>query len=130
MAPDTEQKDAIACAAAALSRAWGKQVLIDNVSALSDDERRNLILRATAHGDGAPPRSVIVKATRGKNYAPATDRAFESGLVSALPARGTARCFSPAMPAADWWCWKTSGPVSAVWSVPCSTARPTGPGTP
>ena len=81
MAPDTEQKDAIACAAAALSRAWGKQVLIDNVSALSDDERRNLILRATAHGDGAPPRSVIVKATRGKNYAPATDRAFESGLV-------------------------------------------------
>ena len=44
-----------------------------DVTPLGNDERRNLVLRATT-----PSRSIIVKATRDETYAP---RDFEHGLI-------------------------------------------------
>lgn len=77
-----EQKRVLAGAAAALSRAMGTSVWLRDVAALSDDQRRNLILRATLAVEGASPRSVIIKATRADNYDPAATDAFaQSGLI-------------------------------------------------
>jgi hypothetical protein len=77
-----EQKRVTECAAAALSRSWQASVLLADVTALSDENRRNIILRATALRDGAPPRSVIVKATRAAGFDALAANAFaESGLV-------------------------------------------------
>ncbi len=44
--------------------------------ALSNDERRNLVLRAFT-----PSRSIIIKVTRDRSYRPRVAEAFESGLV-------------------------------------------------
>ena len=80
--PSKEQERAVTCAAAALAHAWGTAVSLSDVTALSDDKRRNLILRASAVRDGMPPRSVILKATRASDFNPAAANAFEaSGLV-------------------------------------------------
>ena len=80
--PSKEQERAVTCAAAALSRAWDAAVSLTDITALSDDKRRNLILRASAVRDGMPPRSVILKATRASDFNPAAANAFEaSGLV-------------------------------------------------
>jgi hypothetical protein len=77
-----EQKRLTECAAAALSRSWQASVLLADVTALSDENRRNLILRATALRDGTPPRSVIIKATRAAGFDAMAANAFaESGLV-------------------------------------------------
>ncbi len=65
---DTEQQRAVAAAERVLG------VPLQHVTALSGDDRRNLILRASS-----PSRSVIVKATRDKNYRPQDAGAFESG---------------------------------------------------
>jgi hypothetical protein len=46
-----EQKRLTECAAAALSRSWQASVLLADVTALSDENRRDLILRATALRD-------------------------------------------------------------------------------
>ena len=67
---NAEQQRAIA----ATERALG--VPLQRVTALSADDRRNLILRAST-----PSRSVIIKATRDKDYRPQAAGAFESGLV-------------------------------------------------
>ena len=72
---------AIDSATRALSRAWGSNVSLQDVVALSKEERRNLILRATATVATAPARSVIIKATRADNYDGNAINAFESGLV-------------------------------------------------
>ena len=67
---NAEQQRAIATAEQVLG------VPLQHATALSGDDRRNLILRASA-----PLRSVIIKATRDKNYRPQDAKAFEAGLV-------------------------------------------------
>lgn len=49
---------------AALSQSWYVPVSLVDAAALSDEDRRNVILRATAVGNGLPPQSVISPATR------------------------------------------------------------------
>lgn len=49
---------------------------LQQVTGLSGDDRRNLVLRASA-----PSRSVIIKVTRDKGYKPQDAGAFEAGLV-------------------------------------------------
>lgn len=74
--------DVIDCASAALARAWGCDVRLDNVRSLSDPNRRNLVVRAVASRAGGASRPVIVKATRSSNYDPACEKPLEaSGLV-------------------------------------------------
>jgi hypothetical protein len=74
--------DAVTAAQAALSRRAGNPVAIEHSSALSGDERRNLIVRAFAtHADGES-QPIIIKATRAATHDPAAADAFEtSGLV-------------------------------------------------
>jgi aminoglycoside/choline kinase family phosphotransferase len=73
--------NAITAAQAALSRN-GSPVTIEHPNALSNDERRNLIVRASAaHADGRS-QPIVIKATRSAAYDPAAPDAFEtSGLV-------------------------------------------------
>jgi aminoglycoside/choline kinase family phosphotransferase len=74
--------DATLAAAEALSRAAGTRVVIDDVRNLGDDQRRNVILRASATDADGASRSIIIKATRAANYDPAAENAYEtSGLV-------------------------------------------------
>lgn len=77
----SEQQDALEVAAAALSDKWGHSVVLDNVQAISNEERRNLILRAVATGQDFPDRPIIIKATRDKGYDPTSPAVFESGLA-------------------------------------------------
>lgn len=65
-----EQQRAVAAAEHALGLPLGDAAL------LSADDRRNLILRAST-----PSGSVIIKATRDKDYRPLDADAFDSGLV-------------------------------------------------
>jgi len=77
-----EQQRVIASATTALTRRTEAAISLIDVVALSDDQRRNLILRATALSNDAPPRSVIIKATRAKDYDATSVDSFErSGLV-------------------------------------------------
>lgn len=77
-----EQRRAAETAAAVLSQRWQARVSLGSVTALGDASRRNLVLRALASREGAPPRSVIVKATRDKAFDPQAADLFEtSGLA-------------------------------------------------
>ena len=77
-----EQRRAAETAAAVLSQRWRTPVSLGGVTALGDADRRNLVLRALAARDGAPPQSVIVKATRDATFDPAAADLFEtSGLA-------------------------------------------------
>jgi len=77
-----ELQRAVEGAAAALARSSGVPVQLVDVVSLADDERRNLILRATAIRPDAAAQSVILKATRAADHDPAALDAFEkSGLV-------------------------------------------------
>ena len=74
--------DAITVASAALSRAWGERVTIDETQNLGNEERRNLILRARIARGVMAPQSVIIKATRAVSYrADAADAYATSGFV-------------------------------------------------
>jgi hypothetical protein len=74
--------DVLARAAGALSRESGRRTRLDEVQPLSDEERRNLIVRATARDSDGNAMSVIVKATRAPDYDPtAQDALRASGLV-------------------------------------------------
>lgn len=77
----SEQQDALEAGAAALSQAWGQAVVLHDVQAISDEKRRNLILRAIAKGRDLPDRPVILKATRDKDYDAASPAGFDSGLA-------------------------------------------------
>jgi Phosphotransferase enzyme family len=79
---DLDRDDVVAAAAAALATATGAPVRIQAVEALSDAQRRNLILRGKAIRDGHHEQSVIIKATRSASYDSGAETAFEdSGLV-------------------------------------------------
>jgi hypothetical protein len=74
--------ETIARAAAALSRATGCGVTLEDIQFLSGAERRNLVARAVARDDEGSARSVIVKATRSSDYDPGAEDALQaSGLV-------------------------------------------------
>ena len=74
--------DAVRAAELALSRLPGGAVAIDDVRDLGGDQRRNLILRASATGAGGFARSIIIKATRAAGRDAAAENAYEtSGLV-------------------------------------------------
>jgi hypothetical protein len=74
--------DVLARAAAALSRESGRRTWLDEVRPLSDEERRNLIVRATARDSDGNAKPVIVKATRAADYDPTAEDALRaSGLV-------------------------------------------------
>jgi hypothetical protein len=66
--------DAVRAAEAALARATGRPVAIGEVQQVSADDRRNLILRASAVAHDASAEAVIIKATR----APGTDAAVSN----------------------------------------------------
>jgi aminoglycoside/choline kinase family phosphotransferase len=74
--------DAVRAAEAALSRTAGTAVVIDAVRDLGDDQRRNLILRASATDPDGASRSVIIKATRAADFDATAETAYvTSGLV-------------------------------------------------
>jgi hypothetical protein len=77
-----ELHDVLDAAAEALSRATGAACRLHDAELLSNEQRRNVIVRARATRDGGPSQSVIVKATRSADYDPRSPAAFEdSGLI-------------------------------------------------
>jgi hypothetical protein len=74
--------DAVRAAEAALSRTAGGAVVIDAVRDFGGEQRRNLILRASATGPDGVTRPVIIKATRAAGYDATAETAYQtSGLV-------------------------------------------------
>lgn len=69
--------DAVRAAEAALSRAAGHAVIVQQARALGDATRRNLVLRASAVAPDGAVRPVIVKASRAQGYDAAAADAFE-----------------------------------------------------
>jgi hypothetical protein len=105
---DLDREDVVRTAEAALAKAMGAGVHIDDVEMLSDAERRNLILRGKVVRDDGKDRSAIIKATRATTYDPMAEDAFkESGLIrewaatAFLSARAPTRGHSPALLAGD-----------------------------
>lgn len=105
---DLDERRVVATAEAALTRAMGEGVRIADVEALSDAQRRNLILRGTAVAGGGAGRSVIIKATRSPDYDPAAEAGFaQSGLIrewaatAFLSARAPTAGLAPTMLAGD-----------------------------
>jgi hypothetical protein len=79
---DLDQKDVVVAAETALATSMGETIRIRDIETLSDEHRRNLILRGNAVRDGAQDRPIIIKVTRSGSYDPAAENAFEeSGLV-------------------------------------------------
>jgi hypothetical protein len=73
--------DAITAAQTALS-SNGSPVTIEYRQSLSNDERRNLIVRASAAYPDGQTQPIVIKATRSAAYDPAASDAFEtSGLI-------------------------------------------------
>jgi aminoglycoside/choline kinase family phosphotransferase len=68
--------DALRVAARALSQARGEAVSLALIGNLGDEERRNLVLRATATAADGSMRRVFVKATRAADYDAASPTAF------------------------------------------------------
>lgn len=77
-----QQHDIAERAAAALSLSWRAPVSLTDVTPLSNEKRRNVILRATTVGEGVSLRSVIIKVQRAADFDASTPNALEeSGLV-------------------------------------------------
>jgi hypothetical protein len=81
--------DAVRAAEAALSRLAGSAIAIGEVRDLGNEERRNLILRASAADPGGTATPIIIKATAGlaREWAAATllgEQAANAGLHGAL----------------------------------------------
>lgn len=75
-------EDATQAAAAALFQRSGEPVTIGNVQNLGGEERRNLIVRATATAPDGSLTGIIIKATRAAPYDPAAENIYEkSGLI-------------------------------------------------
>jgi hypothetical protein len=97
-------EDILASAARALAALKGAPVRLEAPEVLSDEKRRNLIVRARAVADEGQVQSVIIKATRSTAYDPCADTAFESSglvrewvatayLASRAPGRGHGAAF-------------------------------------
>lgn len=99
-----ETASIVAAAERVLSRTFGRKVELGDVDRLSDDDRRNLLLRCRDFS-GKSPASVIIKKVVGDAYDPAdasswdtqrftSDRAGAEFLSAVLPAPLTPRFFS------------------------------------
>jgi hypothetical protein len=74
--------EAVIVAQAALTRRAGHPVAVQQYKALSSDERRNLVVRASAALPNGKTQPIVIKVTRASTFDPAADDAFEtSGLV-------------------------------------------------
>jgi hypothetical protein len=83
-------------AAAALARAFGGRVTLDELAPISNERRRNFIARARAVDERDRVSSVIVKMTRLPSYDPAADNALaSSGLVREWVATATIAARAP-----------------------------------
>jgi Phosphotransferase enzyme family len=72
----------ISAAESALSSACGRPVKVQDTQVLSDEDRRNLIVRAEADYGNGRVKSLILKATRSPNYDPNAENVLEtSGLI-------------------------------------------------
>ena len=98
-----ETASIVAAAERVLSRTFGPNVALGNVDRLSDDDRRNLLLRCR-NLSGEPPASVIIKKVVADAYDPAntsswdtqrftSDRAGAEFLSAVLPASLTPRYY-------------------------------------
>jgi Phosphotransferase enzyme family len=70
--------DAVRAAEAALSKVAGKAIAIGQMRDLGDQERRNLILRASAVDPDCVATPIIIKATRAAGYDPTAETVYES----------------------------------------------------
>jgi thiamine kinase-like enzyme len=70
-------EDSVRAAEVALTHSAGEPAAIRDVQSLSDEQRRNLILRASAIGRDGSAKPIIIKATRAANYDPAAEDAYE-----------------------------------------------------
>jgi hypothetical protein len=70
-------EDALSAAEAALAREAGEPVAIQDAQGLSAEERRNLILRASAVRRDGSAKRIIIKATRAADYDAAGEDAYE-----------------------------------------------------
>src|SRR5262245_24441862 len=88
--------EVISAAQSALSATTGNATIIRDPQVLSNEDRRNLIVRADADlGDGRR-QSVIIKATRSSDYDPKAEDAFEtSGLIKEWVATALLTARSP-----------------------------------
>jgi hypothetical protein len=94
---DLDRKDVLAAAEAALAKAMGGTVRIQDVEMLSGEQRRNLILRGKAIRAGGQDRSIIIKATRSTSYDPTAENAFaDSGLIKEWAATAFLSARAPA----------------------------------
>ncbi len=81
------EEDALAAAQDALSAAERRCIRLSRTERIGDEQRRNLILRASVADGRRPARSVIVKATRARSYdATAEDVYATSGFAKELAA--------------------------------------------
>ena len=69
-------EDAVASAAAALSRAWNERITLEDVTRLSEDRRRNHVIRAIARRPSGNDRHIVIKATRAAGYDASSENAF------------------------------------------------------
>lgn len=77
-----DPEDVLTRAAKALSLAAGTSQHLQDPEILSEDQRRNLVVRARAVHEDGRSQSVIIKAPRQANYDPNCDAAFERhGLI-------------------------------------------------
>ena len=65
---DFTTDDAVLVAADSLSRAAGEPVVIEDVSPLGDEQRRNHIIRAVARRASGDRQHIVIKATRAADY--------------------------------------------------------------
>jgi Phosphotransferase enzyme family len=79
---DLDQEEVLAAAEVALATSTGETVHIQDAQVLSDERRRNLILRGNAVGPGGQSRPIIIKITRLSSYDPGAENALDnSGLL-------------------------------------------------
>jgi hypothetical protein len=75
-------EDAVRAAEAALSRSAGEDFTVNQLRDLGGDQRRNLILRASAIDSSGITTPIIIKATRAADYDPAAETVYQtSGLA-------------------------------------------------
>jgi len=78
---DFTTNDAVACAAASLSRAAGEPVTISDISVLGDERRRNHVIRAVAQAGSGNRQGIVIKATRAADYNASSEDTVAKGGI-------------------------------------------------
>jgi hypothetical protein len=79
---DFTTDDAVRAAAAALSRAAGEPIAIEDVSPLGEEQRRNHIIRAVARVASGDPQHIVIKATRAADYNATSEDVVAKGGIA------------------------------------------------